>query len=292
MKEAQADRKIRYVPPWSPISKKLTRDGSILFTTRIARLFAYGFLSVVLVLYLAQAGLSETEIGLLLTLTLIGDTAISLWLTTRADRIGRRRMLVVGALLMAAAGVAFASTRNFLFLIVAGTLGVISPSGNEVGPFLPIEQAALSQVLPDHRRTHGFAWYSLAGSFATALGSLCGGVVSGALQHASVSPLGSYRAVVFAYAGLGVVLTLLFGRLSTAVEVRSAIRAGSGIGGSRSVILKLSRLFALDAFAGGFVVQSFAAYWFYLRFGVNPATLGGIFLGANLFAGVSALLAG
>ncbi|HEY6059641.1 MAG TPA: MFS transporter, partial [Gemmatimonadales bacterium] len=89
----------------------------------------------------------------------------------------------------------------------------------------------------------------------------------------------------------GVVLTLLFGRLSTAVEVRSATRAASGIGRSRGVILRLSSLFALDAFAGGFVVQSFAAYWFYLRFGVDPATLGGIFLGANLFAGVSALLA-
>jgi MFS family permease len=266
-------------------------DAGLLFVTRSVRLFAYGSLSVILVLYLTSLGLSPSHTGLLLTLTLVGDTAVSLWLTTRADRIGRRRMLVVGGLLMAAAGIAFASTRNFLFLVVAGTLGVISPSGNEVGPFLSIEQAALSQVLPDHRRTHGFAWYSLAGSFATALGSLCGGVVSGALQHATVSPLRSYRVVVFAYAGLGVVLTLLFGRLSTAVEVRSAIRAASGIGRSRGVILKLSSLFALDAFAGGFVVQSFAAYWFYLRFGVNPATLGAIFLGANLFAGVSALLA-
>src|SRR3989449_11364957 len=110
-------------------------------------------LSVVLVFYLISLGLSESQTGLLLMLTLAGDTVVSLYLTTRADRIGRRRMLIIGAVLMAAAGLAFATTRNLVFLIVAGTIGVISPSGNEVGPFLPIEQAALSQVVPSHSRT-------------------------------------------------------------------------------------------------------------------------------------------
>src|SRR5512137_277053 len=104
----------------------LTRDGWLLFATRITRLFAYGFLSVVLVLYLVQVGLSETQIGLLLTLTLVGDTLISLWITTNADRIGRRRMLLVGAGLMLFAGILFALTRNFAFLLIAATIGVIS----------------------------------------------------------------------------------------------------------------------------------------------------------------------
>lgn len=238
---------------------------------------------MVLVFYLTSLGLSTSQTGLLLTLTLAGDTAISLWLTTRADRIGRRRMLVVGAVLMAGAGLAFATTRSFLLLVIAGTIGVISPSGNEVGPFLPIEQAALSQVLPDRVRTLTFAWYSLAGSFATAIGSLSGGVVS----HA----LGNYRTVVYSYAALGAVLTLLFALLSSHVEAGSGATAAFGIGRSRKVVLRLSALFALDSFAGGFVVQGFAAYWFYLRFGVNPAALGAIFFGANLFAGISALLA-
>src|SRR5512147_884472 len=124
----------------------LPRDGRLLFATRIARLFAYGFLAVVLVLYLAQAGLSEASIGLLLTLTLIGDTAISLWLTTRADRFGRRRTLIVGAWLMIFAALLFAVTQEFTLLFIAATIGVISPSGNEVGPFLSIEQAALAQI--------------------------------------------------------------------------------------------------------------------------------------------------
>src|SRR5882672_3826713 len=135
----------------------LTRDGYLLFLTRFMRLFAYGSLSVVLVFYLIGLGLNSSQTGILLTLTLVGDTVISLYLTTRADRIGRRRMLIVGALLMAAAGLAFAYTRNFVFLVVAGTIGVISPSGNEVGPFLPIEQAALSHVVPGQARTTVFA---------------------------------------------------------------------------------------------------------------------------------------
>ncbi len=270
----------------------LTRDGRLLFLTRVTRLFAYGSLAVVLVFYLISLGLSASQSGLLLTLTLAGDTVVSLYLTTRADRVGRRRMLIIGAALMVAAGLIFAYTRNFLFLILAGTIGVISPSGNEVGPFLSIEQAALSQVVPARSRTAVFAWYTLAGSFATAAGSLSGGTLAQRLQGTPMTPLESYRAVVVLYAALGVLLLFLFTRLSPAAEVRlPAMQNLFGIGPSRDVVLKLSGLFALDSFAGGFVVQSFAAYWFYLRFGVDPRTLGAIFFGANVLAGVSAVLA-
>src|ERR1700716_1321190 len=153
----------------------LTRDGYLLFLTRFMRLFAYGSLSVVLVFYLIGLGLSDSQTGLLLTLTLVGDTVVSLYLTTRADRIGRRRMLIMGAILMAAAGLAFVFTHNFLLLILAGTIGVISPSGNEVGPFLSIDPAALSHFVPGTTSTEVFAWYTLAGSLATAIGSLSGG---------------------------------------------------------------------------------------------------------------------
>lgn len=280
--------------------KILTRDAYLLFLTRFVRLFAYGSLSVVLVFYLIGLGLREAQTGLLLTLTLLGDTVISLYLTTRADRMGRRRMLVVGAVLMAAAGLSFAFTSNFVFLIIAGTIGVISPSGNEVGPFLSIEQAALSHVVPDRSRTHVFAWYTLAGSVATALGALFAGAVTGVLQRATLPPVAAYRAVVVLYAVLGVLLACLFLRLSSAAEVHSPRDASAlpttlknlfGIGQSHRVVVKLSCLFALDSFAGGFVVQSFAAYWFYLRFGVNPAAIGVIFFWANIFAGISALLA-
>src|SRR6202043_3102066 len=185
--------------------KVLTRDAWMLFATRFIRLFAYGSLSVILVFYLIGLGLNESQTGLLLTLTLIGDTVISLYLTTRADRIGRRRMLIVGASLMAAAGLVFALTKNYLLLVIAGTIGVISPSGNEVGPFLSIEQAALSHVVSDRTRTEVFAWYTLTGSFATALGALVGGTLSQALQKTAGSPVSGYRAVVVLYGALGLV---------------------------------------------------------------------------------------
>jgi len=272
------------------------RDTPLLFATRFVRLFAYGAVSVVLVLYLTSLGFSESKVGLLLTLTLLGDTVVSLTLTTQADRIGRKRMLVIGSVLMAGAGLAFACTRNFLFLVLAGTIGVISPSGNEVGPFLSIEQAALAHVVPAAKRTLFFAWYALAGSFATAAGSLVAGFLIQTLERASWQPVAGERSVIFVYAGLGGLLGLLFLRLSPAVEVQAApdtsqSRRLLGVGPSRAVVLRLSGLFALDAFGGAFVVQSFAAYWFLLRFGVKPAALGGIFFGANLFAGISALLA-
>jgi MFS family permease len=280
--------------------KLLTPDGYLLFLARFVRLFAYGSLSVVLVFYLIGLGLRESQTGLLLTLTLVGDTVISLYLTTRADRVGRRQMLIVGAALMAAAGLAFACTHNLVLLIIAGTIGVISPSGNEVGPFLSIEQAALAHVVPDRSRTEVFAWYTLAGSVATATGALFAGAITGALQKTALLPVAAYRVVVVLYAVFGVLLAGLFLRLSSATEVSSSQEATAlpttlkrffGVGRSHGVVVKLSSLFALDSFAGGFVVQSFAAYWFYLRFGVHPQTLGIIFFWANIFAGMSALLA-
>jgi MFS family permease len=186
-------------------------------------------------------------------------------------------------------------------LLAAAIVGVISPSGNEVGPFLAIEQAALSQVVGDQRRTHVFAWYALAGSFATATGALAGGALAGGLTRAGWSELASYRAVVVAYAVVGLVLLAIIARLSPAIEPErdgTAVsaadrrpRAWLGLDRSRSVVLRLSALFGLDAFAGGFIVQSILAYWFHVRFGMDAAELGALFFGANVLAGFSALAA-
>ena len=271
----------------------LSLDGRLLFVTRAARMFSYGFLSVVLVLYLAGLGFSEGRIGLLLTLTLVGDVLVSLWITLHADRMGRRRMLILGAALMVAAGVPFALSGDFTVLVLAATFGVISPSGNEVGPFLAIEQAALSQVLPEDRRTGVFAWYHLTGAFATALGALAGGWTAQVLQASGMAPVASYRVLVYAYAGMGLVLAVFFAKVSRDVEAPpSAPTAGRlGLHASKGVVLRLSALFSLDAFAGGFIIQSLVAYWFHQRFGVQPGMLGTIFFVANLLAGLSALYA-
>lgn len=271
------------------------KDIVLLFTTRIIRLFCYGFLSVVLALYLIQVGLSEKTVGLIFTLTLAGDAGISLWLTTSADRFGRQRTLIAGALLMIGAGLVFIFTRNLIALAISAIIGVISPSGNEIGPFLSVEQAALTQLLPGEKRTQTFAWYALAGSLATATGALSGGWLAQGLQQNGFSAFNAYRVVLAGYALGGLILVGLFLSLSKAVEINSEDKTGQqlflGLHRSKSVVLKLSGLFAMDAFAGALIVQSLLAYWFHVKYGVDTGVLGSIFFGANILAGLSALFA-
>ncbi len=274
----------------------MNKDIVTLFSTRIIRLFCYGFLSVILALYLVQAGLQEQQVGLLFTLTLAGDAGISLWLTTSADRFGRKRTLILGALLMLGAGVVFIATRNVYLLMAAAIIGVISPSGNEIGPFLSVEQASLSHLLPAERRTQSFAWYNLAGSFATATGALSGGWLAQTLQGRGLPALDAYRVVLAGYALGGLVLAVLFLSLSHKIEVAPSPESESGprllgLHRSRGVVAKLSALFSMDAFAGGLIVQSMVAYWFHIKFGVEAGVIGSIFFGANILAGISALLA-
>jgi MFS family permease len=270
-------------------------DIYILFSTRILRLFAYGFLSVTLVLYLTKLGVREQVVAFLFTLALVGDAIISFLITTSADRIGRRWMLILGALLIVVAGGVIAFTDNLILISIAAVVGVISPSGNEIGPFLSIEQAALSQTISDKFRTRVFAWYNLVGSFSTAIGALVSGGFVQVLQRAGLSEISSYRATLLGYMAIGIVLVLFVMCLSPAVEAVTTATTTTkpyfGLHRSRNTVIKLSGLFALDAFAGGFVIQSLVAYWFYLRFGVEPIVLGSIFFGANILAGISALLA-
>ena len=274
-------------------------DGRALFALRTLRMFGYGFLAVVLVLYLDAVGLDPVAIGAVLTLTLVGDTIVSLWLTTHADRFGRRRVLILSSLLVVVAGIVFALTDWLPLLILAGIVGVISPTGNEVGPFLAVEQASLTQVVPGSRRTATFAWYNLAGYVATATGALAAGLVGQVLIGAGWSEVDAYRTVVVGYAAIGLLMAILAWRLGNGIEVPPAKAATAddgiakrlGLGRSRSVVFRLSALFSLDAFAGGFIPQSLMAYWFALRFGVSPATLGAIFFAANILAAISSLSA-
>jgi MFS family permease len=280
----------------APPAARGRSDIPILFAARTIRLFAYGFLSIVFVLYLTKIGLSGPAIGLLLALTLLGDAGISLWITTRADRMGRRRMLVVGAVLMAGGGIAFLLTRRPEWLMLAAIVGVISPSGNEIGPFLSIEQAALSELVADSDRTRVFAWYNLAGTAATALGALAGGWGMALAGKHGIGPVDAGRELLACYAIAGGVLGVLFLQLSPAVEVVSPAPAAArttrwGFHRSGGVVVRLSALFALDAFAGGFILQSVMAYWFQVRFGASPAAVGSFFFGANLLAAVSSLVA-
>lgn len=261
-------------------------------------MFAYGFISVVLAMYLSATGLSTAGVGAILTATLAGDILVSLWVTVVADRVGRKNMLLFGAALMILAGLTFLCTTDPLLITLAAIIGIVSPSGGEIGPFLSIEQAALSQLIPDNKRTRVFGWYNLAGSFATAAGALAGGWLAQWLQALGWSGLDAYRSIMAGYAVCGVALVLFFLLLTKDAEASHTAMASKGSGKmfmglhrSKKVVFKLSSLFALDAFAGGFVVQSMIAWWLHVHYGADEGMLGSLFFGANVLAGVSALLA-
>jgi MFS family permease len=268
----------------------LSRDGWLLFATCGVRSFAYGFLSVVLGLYLETIGLTTTAIGWIFAAALAGGALMTIVITTVADSFGRKALLILGAVLMATAGWVFAISSDPLLLALAAIFGTISPSGKEVGPFLSIEQAILPETTQDQHRTTVFSAYNLIGSLSGAVGALAVGLPS----LFSISQITGYRFLVWGYVICAVVMMVVFGLLSPAIErkpktvlQKRAIRVQR----SRKVVAKLAGLFAVDAFAGGFIVQSIVAYWFYLRYETDLNTLGGIFFGTNLLAALSFLAA-
>lgn len=268
----------------------LSRDGWLLFATCAVRSFAYGFFSVILGLYLDSLGLSPTAIGWIFTAALAGGAVMTIIITAVADTFGRKLLLIIGALLMALAGCVFAISANPVGLAIAAIFGTISPSGKEVGPFLSLEQAILPQATSDQQRTAVFSAYNLIGSFAGAIGALAVSLP----ELLSVSAISGYRLLVWSYVALAILLAGLFALLSPKIEAPK--RSGSaarqiGLRKSRGIVAKLAGLFAIDALAGGFIVQSIVAYWFYLRYRLDLNVLGGIFFGTNLLAALSFLAA-
>ena len=270
--------------------RSLTRDTRLLFVTRAVRTFAYGLLAVILALFLSARGFSDAEIGLVFTLTLVGDAVLSLGVGVIADRYGRRRVLVASCLLVVLAGVVFAATNNAIVLTLAAVLGTISPSGSEVGPFLSIEQAAISQEVPGPERTRIFGFYQLTGSLSNACGALAGGWLANAVSRHGRSDLDGYRAVLLVYAALGLVMAALFLGLSSAVEPRLHVTSRIGLHRSKRAVTTLASLFAIDSFGSGLAVQTLLAYWLHRRFGADVGVLGTIFFATNTVAGFSALL--
>jgi MFS family permease len=269
----------------------LSSDGGLLFAAYAVRMFAYGFLSVVLGPYLASLGLSPTTIGWTFTASLAGGALMTVALAGVADRVGRRRVQVAGAVLMLLGGVLFVLTDRLVLLVIAATVGAISPSGKDVGPFLAVEQAMLPATTAATQRTRVFATYNLVGALAGALGALAAGLPA----LLGLAPLAGYRALVWGYAVAALLLIVLYGRLSPRVEATPDPGAGRqrwlGVSRSRGLVLRLAALFALDSFAGGFVVQGLVAYWFYLRWSLDTTALAGIFFGTNVLAALSFLLA-
>ncbi|MFC5453355.1 MFS transporter [Prosthecobacter fluviatilis] len=270
----------------------MNRDLTLLFLSRATRLHAFGMTSVILALHLARRGLSTGDVGLLFTLALLTDAALTLVLSTHADRWGRRRTLMLSGFLMALAGMMLVVGESWWVVLLGITIGVISPGGNEVGPFLAIEQACLAQCTTAQRRTQLIAWYNVTGFVATAVGALSAGA-----WLKTAGSQGGASHVLWAYALSGVAVMVLAMLLTHQVETapgQNTQRAKShwtGLQESRSKVVRLGGLFALDSFAGGFIPQSLLAYWFATRWSLSEWELGQVFFATSLLSGISGLVA-
>jgi MFS family permease len=280
----------------------LSRDARLIIIARGARAFGYGLLGVLLAIALSRDGLSPASIGVLITVSLVGDFCGTYLIGVHADRWGRRQTLITLALIMAATGATFGLTQLYPVLLIAAFAGTLGTSASETAPFLPIEQSILPQVSAPAMRTALFARYNLVASFAGAAGALAAGLPD-VLLRAGLSLDTGIRLMFGLYAALALTVALLARQLSPRVEApRPAGMAMDGpgrslrhlvppLGRSRHVVLRLSALFSVDALAGGLVVQTLMALFFHLRFGVPLAPLGALFFAANTLSALSFLAA-
>lgn len=273
-------------------AKLLARAGSDaqrLVLSRAARGFADGLVSVLLASYLQRLGFSAFEIGTIVTATLLGSAALTLATGLLGHHLPARWILLGASALMIATGIAFAAVTSFWPLLVVAFVGTVNPSAGDVTLFLPIEQAVLCESVGARDRTRSFAWYNLSGTLAGAVGALAAGLPAIAARLAGFDIGIAERMGFLLYAAFGVLAAWTYRGLSTAVEIPGAPRAAP-LARSRRIVLQLSALFCLDAFGGGFVVQTLLALWLYQRFALSLATAGAIFFAAGLLAAFSQLV--
>ncbi|RDW83998.1 putative MFS transporter [Aspergillus mulundensis] len=304
------------------------RDTKLLIAQRFVRLFAYGGSTLILASYLSALKITDDRIGLFMTLTLVGDVAISFLLTLFADAMGRRAVLVLGSALMVGSGVVFALCGNYWGLLAAAVLGVISPSGNEIGPFKAVEESTLAQLTPREFLRDILLWYSLSGTAGTALGVMaCGWAINLLETKRGWEYIPACRTIFFAYAAIGALKFILSVALSKKVEadgkaskpkqqhsdetqpllgertetradgntpqkpVRKSFLSFLGDGDLVSLVIRLFILFGLDSFASGLASLSWMTYFFKRKFTLPDGTLGSIFFTTSIIAAVSMLLA-
>jgi MFS family permease len=294
-------------------------DTKIIILQRFVRLFAYGGATLILVSYLSALGIPDSKIGLFMTLTLVGDVAISFLLTLITDGIGRRFILALGAALMSASGVVFGLSGNYWILLAASVFGVISPSGNEIGPFKAIEESTLAHLSSAGDRPSIFAWYSLIGSLGIAGGMVsCGWAVQALQAKSGVDEIGAYRTVFFAYAAIGLVKFVLAASLSTRCELQEDSPAQDSeeaplLGDrnqtapkskrtrkpliqpiskeSRKIFLVLALLFAMDSLGSSLAPLSWTTNFFKRKFGLKDSHLGTLFFSTSIIQALSVLVA-
>ena len=268
----------------------MTRDGVKLTTTRGMRGFVDGIVSVSLSAYLTVLGYSGVKIGLLVAAMLLGSAALTLLTGTAGHRYRRRTLLLAGGILMITSGVTFATTTVFAVLLIVGAIGTINPTSGDVSIFLPMEQSLLTATAPDQQRTALFARYAFVGGIAAAIGSLAAGLPEWISRHTSMSEEASLRGVFVVYALAGVAVLVLYGSLSTAIEPPPQ-HAPAPLSESRSIVYRLAAVFSLDAFGGGFVVQSLLALWLFRRFDLSLGAAGALLFWTGTCSAFSAFVA-
>jgi len=261
-----------------------------LLIVRAFRAFGDGYVSLLLPVYLLALGLTPFEVGVIATATLLGSGALTLWVGLHAHRFRYRALLIAAAALMTATGVGFASLTAFWPLLIVAAIGTLNPSSGDVSVFLPLEHAVLSRIVDDRRRTAVFARYSLVGALVAALGALCAGIPEWMAAKFAISTTSAYQSMFVLYALLGIASGIVYRKLPATLTAEAEVPAAP-LSRSRRTVYKLAALFSLDAFGGGFIVQSLLALWLLQRYQLSIAVAGTIFFWTGVFSALSYLVA-
>ena len=256
----------------------------LLYLARGLRGFGDGFAIIVLPAYMTALGYDAAAVGLVATASLLGTALLTLCVGWIAPRHDLRALLIFGASLTAATGLAFPNVEHFILIALVAFIGTINPSGGDLGVLVPLEHAVLAKGASDAGRTRVFARYSLVGALCTAAGSLAA-IVPDVLTAHGATPLTAFRLMFYAYAALGVASALLYRRLPHA---QGEDRAPSApLGPSRRTVYRLAALFSIDAFAGGFIAQSLLVLWLFERFDLSLSAAGLFFFWSSTLGAFS-----
>ena len=261
-----------------------------LIAAKAIRGFGDGFVSLLLPVYLLNLGLTPFQVGLIATTTLLGSGVLTLLIGTHASRYDHRPLLLAASALMAFTGLGIASLNSFWPLMLVAFVGTLNPSGGDVSVFMPVEHAMLASKVEGPSRTAVFARYSLTGTLFSAFGSLAAALPGLAAPMAGIATQTAIQGMFVLYALLALVMAALYRGLPLRPAAEAA-EPKSALGPSKRRVYLLATLFSLDAFGGGFVVQSLIALWLYQRFGLSIEVAGSIFFWAGLLTAFSYLVA-
>ena len=269
------------------------RDLAFINAAGFLRSFGVGLMGVVLGIYLFRIGLSSLAIGLVIAAGLAGAALATIIVSFAADRLGRKRFLVVLSLLSAVGGLALAVSPTLPVLLSMAFVGMLNGTGTDRSASFALDQAVVPGLVPDVKRTWSLAWYNVLLDGGGALGALGAGIPIMLQHRLAFSLLSSYRALFLGYSGLCLMVAVLYLLLSPAVEVADSPPTTKFTNRiepeTRRIVTKLTALFAVDAFGGGFLTDALVSYWFFRRFGVAEHDLGLVFFAVHILNACSHL---